>query len=605
MNIIKALNLYLKTNRFIFIGICLFLCFSLYAQNEKNEQVKRLQRAIFVYNFAQQVTWENQDDYSRFKIGVLGPDRAIIDFKSLGLKRKINNKPVDVVRFNSVKNVKEIQLLYVNNIYNFDINYILNKISGKHILLITEDYNYNTSMVNMVSVGDSFEYEINMDIIHKEGFVALNSLKQYAISSSQKWKSLYKTTEVSLYKSKKTEAKQQEVINKKEEEILSQKEKIDNQEIVIDTILNTVSTKNKWIETLSYTSELQQQKFEDKEKIERELEENIKQQIEFIKSQKEKIDSSDIEIKKQFELIKNQTSEIKKKEVILEKKESTINAHKNVNILLIALVSLALLGSFFIYRSFLAKKKLSKTLEIKNKAIQNQTLELKSKNDELEQFAYIASHDLKEPLITISSLIGLLIEDYYNKFDEDGKTSLNYINDSSVRMQKLIDAILQYSRLGKSKKIVNINCNNVIDILKEDLQNVIKRTKSTIKTNKLPIIQGAELEIRLLFQNLISNGIKFVKAGVNPIIEIDCNKKTDIDYNEFWEFSIKDNGIGIPEKHKERIFSIFQRLHSREKYEGTGIGLAHCKKIVEAHGGTIWLDSKEGKGSIFYFSIPA
>ncbi|QCE42491.1 YfiR/HmsC family protein [Psychroserpens sp. NJDZ02] len=593
-------------NKSVLIGFFMFFCgISLYAQNDSNAQVKRLQRAIFIYNFAQQIGWPNQADTSTFKIGVLGPDRALIDFKSLAQKRQINNKPVTVVRFNSVKEIKDIQLLYVNKSFNFDINYVLNKISGQNILLVTEDYNYHTSMINMVNVGDSFEYEINNRTITKDNFVIAKSLQTHAISSSQKWKDLYQTTEASLEKSKKTEAEQQQKLKDKELEISSQKDKINTQDNTIDTILNTVSKKNKWIEKLSDKNDLQKQNFEDKLLIELELEADIKQQLDIIKQQDDKINSRNKDIQKQQNLIQSQNNEIESKAFILAQKESQLSTQKTINILLLTLISLALLTVLLIYISYLSKKKLNKTLEDKNLAIQKQALELEIKNDELEQFAYIASHDLKEPLITITGLIDLLVDEYEDKLDANGKMSLNFISESSLRMQKLIDAILQYSRLGKSKKTVDIDCNSTLNILKDDLKNVIDRTGTTLLFKDLPIIKGASLEIRLLFQNLISNGIKFTPKDTKPIITINSVKKTNADTGDYWEFSIKDNGIGIPEKHRERIFSIFQRLHSRDEYDGTGIGLAHCKKIVEAHRGKIWLDSEVGKGTTFYFTIPA
>lgn len=264
---------------------------------------------------------------------------------------------------------------------------------------------------------------------------------------------------------------------------------------------------------------------------------------------------------------------------------------------------MSLLAAFFIYKNYKANKKSSAILKAKNKDILRQSLELEAKNNELEQFAYIASHDLKEPLVTISSLIDLLVEDYGDKFDEEGRMNITFIQDSSDRMRKLIDAILAYSRLGKSKEYDSVNCNLVIKTLESDLQNVISRTNSKIETKNLPTINAAELEIRLLFQNLISNGIKFTKPNVTPLVTISA-EETTINDSSFWQFAVKDNGIGIPEKHRERIFSIFQRLHSREEYEGTGIGLAHCKKIVESHGGKIWLTSQEGEGTTFYFTIP-
>jgi len=310
-----------------------------------------------------------------------------------------------------------------------------------------------------------------------------------------------------------------------------------------------------------------------------------------------------LRLKKQSDSIASQNIEINENITILKDKDNTISTQRKYNYLLISLITLALIGAFLLYRNFNNKKKVAQTLKDKNSAILKQSLELEAKNSELEQFAYIASHDLKEPLVTISSLIDLLVEDYGDKFDEEGKMNLNFVQESSDRMRKLIDAILAYSRLGKSKKYENVDCNLVIKTLKDDLQNVIARTNSQIDVANLPIIKGAELEIRLLFQNLISNGIKFTKPDITPVVSITAEKIVSDDVN-YWQFAVKDNGIGIAEKHKERIFSIFQRLHSREEYEGTGIGLAHCKKIVESHGGKIWLTSEENKGTTFYFTIP-
>jgi len=152
-----------------------------------------------------------------------------------------------------------------------------------------------------------------------------------------------------------------------------------------------------------------------------------------------------------------------------------------------------------------------------------------------------------------------------------------------------------------------VNVNQVLDELKGDFTNILRRTKAQIHSKHLPIVKGNEIEIRLLLQNLVSNGIKFTEADTIPEIHIAATQKEhkeDDIAKMVWEFSVKDNGIGIPEIHKDRIFAIFQRLHSREKYQGTGIGLAHCKKIVESHGGEIWLTSEEGKGTTFYFTIP-
>lgn len=231
------------------------------------------------------------------------------------------------------------------------------------------------------------------------------------------------------------------------------------------------------------------------------------------------------------------------------------------------------------------------SLEIKNK-------ELLQKNKELEQFAYVASHDLQEPLRTTASFVELMQRQYKGKLDANGDKYLDYIVKASQRMQALIKDLLDFSLIGSKKELMKIDCNKVVKEVLCDLGKVIDDTHAEINADTLPEINGYEIEIKQLFQNLIINAIKFRKKDVAPQIKISCRKNA-----EGWEFAIKDNGIGIEEQHKERIFIIFQRLHNRTAYEGSGIGLSHCQKIVELHGGKIWIDSELGKGSTFHFTI--
>ncbi|WP_081740336.1 YfiR/HmsC family protein [Aquimarina pacifica] len=570
-----------------------------YTQNATTEKIKGLQRSIVIFNLAQQVNWPNMGTTQSFKIGVLGADPVVSNLRAMAEKRKIQGKSVEVLRFDYVKDVKNIQLLYVNKKFNFDMHYILSKIATKNILLVSEDYNFNTSMVNIINVGNSFEYEVNLRRIEKEGFTTLPTLRSNAITSSEKWKQLYQKTEKILEK-----VKEDKTIS--EHKIEDQKRKIFDQELAIDAKEEEILGYDNKINTLYTINEIQQKKYEEKVEIEKALENSIQEQIELLKDQDKKISESNLEIKTRDLILKNQSIKILEQKEVLAQKTSEINAQKKINILLGILVFFILLTSILIYKGFLNKKKLSKELEKKNQAIQEQSLALESKNKELEHFAYIASHDLQEPLNTISSFIGLISENYGETFDDLGRESMKFITDASARMRKLINALLEYSRLGREKEYSRTNCNTVIKELIEDLNNVIKKTGATINVNPLPIVNGSEIELRLLFQNLISNGIKFRDIDTIPEIQVSCAKN----YIEgsttqgFWEFSVQDNGIGIPQKHQDRIFAIFQRLHSREEYEGTGIGLAHCKKIVESHGGTIWLESEEGKGTTFYFTIP-
>ena len=224
--------------------------------------------------------------------------------------------------------------------------------------------------------------------------------------------------------------------------------------------------------------------------------------------------------------------------------------------------------------------------------------QLKLKNKEMEQFAYIASHDLQEPLRTVISFIQLLKRKYDHKLDEEGHNLMRFITDASGRMSQLIEGLLNYSRLGKYGDAKSVNLNTVVKIILEDMKAVVDETGATFKIDALPTIQGYELEIRQLFQNLISNALKFKKENISPIIKISASFE-----KPYWTFAVNDNGIGIEAKYQERIFNIFQRLHNRTEYEGTGIGLANCRKIVDIHQGKIWVESQLGTGSTFFFTI--
>ena len=224
---------------------------------------------------------------------------------------------------------------------------------------------------------------------------------------------------------------------------------------------------------------------------------------------------------------------------------------------------------------------------------------LEEKNREIAQFNYVASHDLQEPLRTVISFSELLKNSYAGKLGPDADTYLSFIVDSSLRMQKLINGLLEYSRVGAGKQLNLVDCNCIVKNIVSDFDTVITEVDGEVVADPLPTIYGFELELRQLFQNLISNGLKFSAEKQQPLISVRVNEN---EHN--YTFSICDNGLGIEKKHHERIFGIFQRLHNKNTYKGTGIGLATCQKIVEMHRGKIWVESELGAGSNFYFTIP-
>lgn len=231
--------------------------------------------------------------------------------------------------------------------------------------------------------------------------------------------------------------------------------------------------------------------------------------------------------------------------------------------------------------------------------VRQRTIELTAKNKELEQFAFIASHDLQEPMRTVANYIHIIEEDYSEVLDTTAVGYLASMNNAIERMNSLTKALLDYSRLGKCKEKTRVDCSGIIDHVLEDLSSLIQSSGTEIRKGSMPVLDVYEVELRQLFQNLITNAIKFRKKDIVPEIEI-----TSALVGNKWKFSVRDNGIGIDSSCFEKIFQIFQRLHKREDYEGNGIGLANCKKIAELHGGEISVESELDKGSVFSFTIP-
>ena len=245
-----------------------------------------------------------------------------------------------------------------------------------------------------------------------------------------------------------------------------------------------------------------------------------------------------------------------------------------------------------------AELALKQTYEILENKVEERTRELNRSNEELKQFAYVASHDLQEPLRKITSFTELLATRYEHAFDNRAQNYMNYILDGAKRMQTLIRALLSYSRVSRHIDFEKVNLAELVGQVLTDMEPSIQETDALIKLRRLPVIPANRILIAQLFQNLIGNALKY-RSDKKLEIDIGAKRKKTM-----WEIYIKDNGIGMEPQFAERIFIIFQRLHNREKYSGTGIGLAICKKVVELHGGEIRVDSRPGEGATFYFTLP-
>lgn len=290
--------------------------------------------------------------------------------------------------------------------------------------------------------------------------------------------------------------------------------------------------------------------------------------------------------------------EQKEREILLLKEQNRVKKLKTKTLWMFSFISVCLIGVSLRSR---AKHRHNEELQEKNEEIQQQNSDLERKNDDLKKFAFIVSHDLKAPLRTIGSFTGLLRRRYFHKIDQDGQEYMDFITGGVKRMDQLLNDLLTYSQIENTDR--GADWTETKDVIHNALSNLyfqIRNQNVAVKINEeaLPRVKGNSAHLTQLFQNIIANGIKF-RNGRAPQISIDCMQN-----EQKFTFAIRDNGIGIEDQYQEKIFRMFSRLHKVEEYEGTGIGLATCKKIVEKHGGKIWVKSALGQGSTFYFSLP-
>jgi signal transduction histidine kinase len=233
-------------------------------------------------------------------------------------------------------------------------------------------------------------------------------------------------------------------------------------------------------------------------------------------------------------------------------------------------------------------------------ALARQAMELERSNAELEQFAHVVSHDLQEPLHTLSGFLELLHDQYAGDLDDDGRLYVDRAMSGAERMRGLVRDLLEYARVStRSQPFGTVNMQAIVDGVLAELRSDFEAAGATVTAEGLPIVQGDQFQLQQLARNLIENAVKF-RGEHPPVVVVSCERDDDE-----WRFSVRDNGIGIDPRYGIHVFTIFQRLHGRDEFAGTGVGLAISKKIVERHGGRIWVESTPGQGATFFFTLPA
>lgn len=249
----------------------------------------------------------------------------------------------------------------------------------------------------------------------------------------------------------------------------------------------------------------------------------------------------------------------------------------------------------------IAYQKLKDAEEVKRlyQELQLSEQKLNKLNQEMEELVYITSHDLSEPLRTVTNYLGLINREKQDLLDEESKDFLRRVSGANTRMKLVVNDLLSLSRIGRNSEMEEVDLNKVIEEVEEDLGQAIQESNAKIHIELLPVIKGNHKDLKRLFQNLISNSIKYQKEGISPDIKLSSQQKGD-----HWLIIQSDNGIGMDPNHSEKIFQPFQRLHLKSQYEGSGIGLSICRKVVEWHHGKIWVETSQGVGSTFFISLP-
>jgi len=602
--------------------------------------------SAYIYNFANNILWQNEENIKQFHILIIGQDNDIIkEMNNMSIKKKLRNKPIFVSSSPTYTDIENVQIIFVTKGNEEELFKIFNLIEGKNILLISDSYldrqviminffdsdkgtllfeinkpniiNHNLSiMPNMVILGGTI---LDVKMLYNEGQANLLNLQK---NIKRLDSNLIQLENIILLKTKK--------INDNENKFNLQNVKIKEQQMMLDTLSLLYKQHQNILQTKI-------QKIKEQQKIFDKLSQNIREQTIELKKGKEILQY-------QKKDINEQKNEILSQSKILDKQGLTIHRQRNLLYLLILLIVFIFILLLTILKGYINKQKLNKELEKRvierkkaedelkivndnlehkvnertndlvliNSSLQEEIIErenaeaiiikqikdLENKNIEMERFTYTVSHDLKSPLITINGFAGIILEKIRNAEYEDLEIDMNRIVSATGKMHELLRDLLELSKIGRmTNPSITFNMNELANEVVELLQGIINaKNISIIVEENLPDVNADRQRIKEVVQNLIENAVKFMTIKENALIRIGCKR-----INNANTFFVQDNAAGIEEKYHQKIFGLFDKLNQHS--EGTGIGLALVKRIVELHNGKVWVESELNKGSTFYFTI--
>lgn len=621
--------------------VCLSIaCFFGLNTSIRAQQVNReIAISAYIYNFAKNIQWQNEDSINEFHFLIIGHDENILhELITLSKTKTIRNKPIRVSSATTLSDINNVQLVFATKGNEENLVNLFDRIEGKNILMVSD--NYQNKQIVMINFIDSKEgnllFEINKaNIINQHlgimqdmillGGTEIDVAELYR-EGQQSLRTLQKHTEnlennlVQLKNSISAITKEVE-INK--DSLSRQTRKIREQQRILNNQSLLLNQREKELDIKIQQISEQRRVFDQQSEKLRTLSADVNEGSQLLLRQRKEIESQEYQIKNQTDILKTQSS--------------TIHRQRNLMYLLAIITILVIFLVLTIYYALKNKQKHNRELKQKvnertyelsllNEQLRvelderllaqeeikilNQTLEervaertaqLASINKELESFSYSISHDLRAPLRAIFGFSQILANRHRASLNEEGQQYMNYIVQASVRMEHLINDLLDYSRLGrKSIDIYPVSLNKIIDNIYSDFKQKLENVGATFFVDKeIPEIYGNESLLQQIFTNLIDNAVIYRRK--DEPLEIKINYDQDA---KGITLKISDNGIGIPEEYWDKIFNIFQRLHSEDEYPGTGIGLATVRKSVSMLNGAIWVESVVDKGTTFFIHLP-